>query len=107
MNEENEIEQIWTHFYDMHSGGRCKEPPYEHIYIEAPQYKAEKIFSIYFGHYACETTCECCGEDYAVNEINNLEINNIEKKNEKSQVIIINLKLGEDILKKKIKFCRS
>jgi hypothetical protein len=53
---------------DMSSGGGIKEPPYEHIYIEAPIKEATLIFCNRFGHTPEHVTCSCCGEDYSVNE---------------------------------------
>lgn len=58
----------WTQFWDMHSGGGCKEPPYEKIYIEAPQDEAELVFYNRFGHNPSRVTCTCCGEDYSMSE---------------------------------------
>jgi hypothetical protein len=58
---------------DMHSGGGCKEKPYEHIYIEAPQAEAEVIFYNRFKHNPNRITCTCCGEDYSINEHETLE----------------------------------
>lgn len=34
----------WTRFMDLHSGGETKIPPYEYIFIEAPEEEARKIF---------------------------------------------------------------
>ena len=59
---------IWTQFMDMHSGGRCKEEPYEFIYIEAPESEARIIFYNRFGHSPSRVSCTCCGEDYSVSE---------------------------------------
>lgn len=57
----------YARFWDMHSGGGCKEPPYEMIIIEADSQKqAEIIFYNRFGHNHNRITCTCCGEDYAV-----------------------------------------
>ena len=39
----------WTHFWDMHSGGRLKIEPYHHIHIEAPESVAVSIFAERFG----------------------------------------------------------
>lgn len=63
----------WTHFYDMHSGGDCKEPPYQHIYIEASEAEARVIFYNRFGHSPDRVTCTCCGEDYSLAEKPTLE----------------------------------
>lgn len=58
---------MWTHFWDMHSGGGTKEEPYNHIYIEAPEKEATVIFYNRFGHNPNRVTCTCCGEDYSIN----------------------------------------
>jgi hypothetical protein len=59
---------MWTQFWDMHSGGGCKEPPFEKIYIEAPESEARVIFYNRFGHNPERVTCTCCGEDYSTSE---------------------------------------
>jgi hypothetical protein len=58
---------------DMHSGGRTKEPPYQHIYIEAPQAEAEVIFYNRFKHNPNRVTCTCCGADYSIGDGESLE----------------------------------
>lgn len=58
-------ETTWTQFWDMHSGGDLKEPPYHFIYIEAPEDEAKLIFQNRFGHNPNRVTRTCCGEDYA------------------------------------------
>lgn len=58
----------WTLFWDMHSGGGTKQPPYEKVYIEAPEAEARVIFYNRFGHSADRVSCTCCGEDYSVSE---------------------------------------
>ena len=63
----------WTQFWDMHSGGGCKEPPYDKIYIEAPESEATTIFYNRFGHNPERVTCTCCGEDYSITEYESLE----------------------------------
>lgn len=63
----------WTLFWDMHSGGRTKEEPYERIYIEAPKEEAKIIFYNRFGHNPERVTCICCGEDYSISEDESLE----------------------------------
>jgi len=62
----------WTRFWDMASGGNEKEK-YSLIYIEAPQDEAVAMFESKFGHNPYNVTCECCGEDYAVDEHNCFE----------------------------------
>jgi hypothetical protein len=63
----------WTEFMDMHSGGGCKEEPYEYIYIQAPEEEARVIFYNRFGHDADRVSCTCCGQDYSVTEYDSLD----------------------------------
>lgn len=58
---------MWTHFWDMHSGGGLKEPQ-QHIYIEAPEAEARVIFYNRFGHNPDRVSCTCCGPDYSIEE---------------------------------------
>lgn len=64
---------MWTSFWDMHSGGGCKEPPFELIFIEASQKEAEIIFYNRFGHNPNRVSCTCCGHDYSIDEEPTLE----------------------------------
>lgn len=57
---------MWTQFMDMYSGGGTKEPPYDYIYIEAPEEEARVIFYNRFGHSPERVSCTCCGNDYSV-----------------------------------------
>lgn len=57
----------------MHSGGGTKEPPYEKIYIEAPQEEAKSIFYARFGHSPDRVSCTCCGGDYNIDEDDTFE----------------------------------
>lgn len=57
----------WTHFHDMRSGGGTKEGV-SHIYIEAAEAEATAIFCTRFGHHPSRVSCDCCGEDYAIDE---------------------------------------
>lgn len=63
---------MWTHFWDMSSGGTQKEK-WHHIYIEAPRDEAEVIFFNRFGHNPERVTCTCCGGDYSISEKDSLE----------------------------------
>jgi len=63
---------VWTHFWDMHSGGNLKEKQ-QHIFIEAPKEEAIEIFERKFGHHPERITCSCCGEDYAISEEKSLK----------------------------------
>ena len=58
---------MWTHFWDMHSGGGQKLD-WAHIYIEAPQDQAEIIFYNRFDRNPHRVTCTCCGSDYSLSE---------------------------------------
>lgn len=64
--------RMWTHFWDMNSGGDTKEK-WPHIFIEAPEAEARIIFYNRFGHNPDRVTCTCCGADYAVSEYPTLE----------------------------------
>lgn len=59
---------MWTQFMDMHSGGKTKVEPYEYIYIEAPEKEAKVIFYNRFGRNPERVTCTCCGDDYSIDE---------------------------------------
>lgn len=64
---------MWTHFWDMCSGGGHKEPQ-GHIFIEAPEAEAVVIFYNRFGHSSERVSCTCCGPDYSVSEYETLEL---------------------------------
>lgn len=64
---------MWTRFWDMYSGGDCKQKPFEMIYIEAPEEEAKCIFYAKFGHNPDRVTCTCCGRDYSTDEDVDLE----------------------------------
>jgi len=65
----------WTQFRDMHSGGAIKEPPYEEIYIESPkgEHQAIDIFVSVFGHDPTDIACDCCGQNYSIDEYYSLD----------------------------------
>lgn len=67
MNYEDIDNGPWTHFMDMHSGGRAKDK-FEHCYIQANKKMAIKIFRIKFGHDPEKVACSCCGENYSIHE---------------------------------------
>ena len=58
---------LWTHFWDMHSGGGTKEK-WQHIFIHAPETEAKIIFYNRFGHNPDRVSCTCCGPDYSISE---------------------------------------
>lgn len=63
---------MWTHFWDMHSGGGQKEN-FAHCFIEAPENEAKIIFYNRFGHNPERVSCTCCGGDYSISEYETLE----------------------------------
>jgi len=63
---------MWTHFWDMHSGGSQKLD-FAHCYIEASEDEAINIFTKLFDRSPYNVTCHCCGEDYSVSESETLE----------------------------------
>ena len=63
---------LWTHFWDMHSGGGKKEK-WSQIFIQAPEAEAIVIFYNRFGHNPHRVTCTCCGSDYSITEGATLE----------------------------------
>ena len=58
---------------DMYSGGGTKEPPYQYVYIQAPESEARRVFYNRFGHSPDRVSCTCCGADYSVDEHVSLE----------------------------------
>lgn len=58
---------MWTHFWDMNSGGGKKNGK-QHIFIEAPRAEAEVIFYNRFGSNPNRVSCTCCGADYSISE---------------------------------------
>ena len=63
---------MWTHFWDMHSGGGSKEQ-WQHIFIEAPENEAISIFYSRFGHNPYRVSCTCCGCDYSIDTAESLD----------------------------------
>ena len=61
----------WTHFWDMHSGGGRKLD-WDHVFIEAPEGEARKLFAEAFGRNPDNETCNCCGGDYSITEEHSL-----------------------------------
>jgi len=61
-----------TVFTDAFSGGSQKED-WEYIGVTLPKKDAIEWFEEYFGHSPLEVTCECCGQDYYVDEIEDLK----------------------------------
>lgn len=59
---------MWTKFFDMASGG-LKKTDYEQIYIELPEDKARKYFEYKFERDPDNITCNCCGRDFLVYEV--------------------------------------
>ena len=65
---------MWTRFMDMHTGGFPKQPPYDYIFIEAPEEKAIEIFYDQFGHDPLTIGCYCCGQNYSIDENKTLKL---------------------------------
>lgn len=61
----DELNNIWTEFYDMNSGGYQKEK-WGVIYIEAGHGEAIEVFKKIFNRHPFDVACQCCGEDYYV-----------------------------------------
>ena len=62
----------WTKFSDMYSGGSCKTK-YNDIYIELPEYETKQYFENEFGRDPYNVTCNCCGNDFVVYEVDEPE----------------------------------
>lgn len=62
----------WTKFFDMSSGGGSKTE-FDVIFIELPEEKAKKVFEAKFGLDAENVTCPCCGCDFSVYEVGDIE----------------------------------
>lgn len=59
----------WFRFWDMYSGGYSKTD-YSTIYVKAEtEDKAIGIFESKTGLDAYNVTCDCCGNDFAIDEI--------------------------------------
>jgi hypothetical protein len=56
-----------THFFDLHSGGGQKLE-FASLWVDLPEDKAIEWFQETFDRHPHSTTCDCCGEDYAVYE---------------------------------------
>lgn len=74
MPHRQKAETMFVNFWDMHSGGTTKLPPYENIYIEAESEAAARvIFGNRFKRDPDHLSCRCCGGDYAVSSSETLE----------------------------------
>ena len=61
----------WTRFSDMHSGGDQKLD-WGMIVIQMPEDAAIDYFEERFGRDPMNVTCDCCGDDYSVQEFTSL-----------------------------------
>lgn len=61
-----------TRFMDMCSGG-IKVKPYHYILIEMPYDDTVRYFEKRFDRDPHNVTCDCCGEDYSVDEYDTIE----------------------------------
>ena len=77
------MSRVWTHFHDVHTGGRIKLHQFgdyvEDIYIEASEKEASIIFFNRFGINPEQTSCTCCGQDYSIWETDESEIDGIDE----------------------------
>jgi hypothetical protein len=105
--------KMWTRFMDMHSGGSCKikidGTEKQYIYIELPEDQAISYFERVFDRHPYNITCDCCGEDYSIDEAETLEdassydrqdwrtkeYSSVEEYSNRPYVLII----GEDVIK--------
>jgi len=63
---------MWTKFIDMASGG-SEKTKFSVIYIETNKENAIGIFEYIFGVDPDNTTCYCCGQDYSIDEVENID----------------------------------
>lgn len=63
---------MWTEFFDLHSGGSA-QTKYSSIFIELPKSEAIVYFTENFSD-PYNVTCECCGQDYSVYEVDEADI---------------------------------
>ena len=63
---------MWTFFHDMSGGGTRKVPPLRYIFIEASEGKAIRVFQELFDVDPEKTTCQHCGQDYALTKYRSL-----------------------------------
>lgn len=63
---------MWTQFFDMSSGG-SEKLDHDVIFIEADEAQAEFVFQERFGRDPHNVTCQCCGPDYSVHEVDKPE----------------------------------
>lgn len=61
-----------TSFFDMSSGGSEKED-WTLITVNLQESEAVEWFENEFNHSPHEVTCDCCGDDYFVNQWESLE----------------------------------
>jgi len=59
----------WFRFWDMSSGG-YEKTDYSMIFVKAKtQDEAVRIFEMETDLNPYDVTCECCGEDFAIDEV--------------------------------------
>jgi cytochrome c5 len=61
----------YTRFFDMCSGGRQKTP-HDVVYIKGSESVAAAKFEEVFGRDPYNTTCDCCGPDFSIEEYDSL-----------------------------------
>lgn len=63
---------MFTYFYDMCSGGG-KKTEWDVIFVELPYKYAVTWFEDTYGRDPEYVTCECCGPDFSIEEVDSLE----------------------------------
>ena len=71
--KEQKLKGTFTKFFDMASGG-YEKTDYSAIYIEAEEDRAIEIFEAKFNIDPFNETCECCGSDFYIYELSNIEV---------------------------------
>lgn len=68
----DDVEKVWTRFFDLCGGGYDKTP-FKTIFIEGEENHAVEVFKARFGFSPYNCTCDCCGPDFSVCEVNGLD----------------------------------
>ena len=77
----------WYRFFDCHSGGGRKTP-YDAYHIQAPTERlAVEAFEAYTQCDSRNTTCDCCGPDWSIYEIDEEDAGNPWSQHEDTLVL--------------------
>jgi hypothetical protein len=61
-------ENTWTRFRDGNTGNKGWKTKYHKVYIQAPRDEAITLFKKRLDVDPTRTSCECCGQDYSIEE---------------------------------------